>query len=317
MFDRSALSAALQAHGRAVRVVITEVKGSAPREVGAAMLVWADADRDGGQSGTIGGGALEYAAAARARGMMAAGGVRYSEVVPLGPNLGQCCGGAVRLLWEVYTEVPDISDAYARPVSNGAGQMPLAIARAQAAARQGQPIAPALHQGWFIEPAARARHPVWIWGAGHVGRAIVSVMAPLPDVAITWVDTDLARFPVDIPTGVTALPAADITAAIDLTPPLARHIIVTFSHALDLALCDGLLRRGFGTCGVIGSATKWARFSQRLAAMGHTRAEIARIDCPIGDPALGKHPQAIAIGVAACMMGQMAAAPNLEQEARA
>ena len=67
MFDRAALGAALQAHGRAVRVVITEVKGSTPRDVGAAMLVWADANKGGGQSGTIGGGALEYAAAARAR----------------------------------------------------------------------------------------------------------------------------------------------------------------------------------------------------------------------------------------------------------
>jgi xanthine dehydrogenase accessory factor len=254
----------------------------------------------------------------RARALLAAGGeVLHSEVVPLGPNLGQCCGGAVRLLWEVYTAVPEVSAAWARPISSGAGRVPLAIARAQAAARQGQPISPLLHQGWFIEPAARARYTVWIWGAGHVGRAIVSVMAPLPDVAITWIDTDLARFPTDIPASVIVLPAADITAAIALTPPLARHIIVTFSPALDLALCDGLLRRGFGSCGVIGSATKWARFSQRLAAMGHCRAEIARIDCPIGDPALGKHPHAIAIGVAACMMGQMAAAPNVEQEARA
>jgi xanthine dehydrogenase accessory factor len=87
-----------------------------------------------------------------------------------------------------------------------------------------------------------------------------------------------------------------------LAPRDSEHLILTFSHVLDLALCDVMLRHGFGDCGLIGSATKWARFRARLAALGHAPAEIARIACPIGDPDLGKHPQAIAIGVAAAMM---------------
>jgi xanthine dehydrogenase accessory factor len=116
---------------------------------------------------------------------------------------------------------------------------------------------------------------------------------------------------------VRALPAADIARAVALAPTDAYHVILTFSHALDLALCDGLLRQGFAACGLIGSATKWARFRARLASLGHGPADISRIMCPIGEPALGKHPQAIAIGVAARMMAHMAAAPIVHKEARA
>jgi xanthine dehydrogenase accessory factor len=78
--------------------------------------------------------------------------------------------------------------------------------------------------------------------------------------------------------------------------------VLTFSHTLDLALCHALLGHGFRRLGLIGSATKWARFRSRLAALGHGAGAIGRIDCPIGDPALGKHPQAIAIGVAAAFL---------------
>jgi xanthine dehydrogenase accessory factor len=223
----------------------------------------------------------------------------------------------VRLLTEVFCEAPADGLAFVRPISNNAGPMPLAIARALAGARRGQKVQAALHQGWFIEPFFAPKTPVWVWGAGHVGRAIVGVMAPLPDVEITWIDTDLARFPDIIAAGVRALPAADITRAVALAPADAHHVILTFSHALDLALCDGLLKHGFAACGLIGSATKWARFRARLAALGHAPADISRIMCPIGDQILGKHPQAIAIGVAARMTAHMAAVPALHKEVRA
>ncbi len=312
MFDRAALARAIAARGPIARVVVAEVKGSAPREMGAWMMVW-----QGGQDGTIGGGALEFQAAATAREMLSAGEVSRIDAVPLGPNLGQCCGGSVRLLTEVFCEAPADGLAFVRPISNNAGPMPLAIARALAGARRGQKVQAALHQGWFIEPFFAPKTPVWVWGAGHVGRAIVGVMAPLPDVEITWIDTDLARFPDIIAAGVRALPAADITRAVALAPADAHHVILTFSHALDLALCDGLLKHGFAACGLIGSATKWARFRARLAALGHAPADISRIMCPIGDQILGKHPQAIAIGVAARMMAHMAAVPALHKEVRA
>jgi xanthine dehydrogenase accessory factor len=140
--------------------------------------------------------------------------------------------------------------------------------------------------------------PVWIWGAGHVGRALVHTLSPLPEVSLTWVDTAPGRFPEDVPQAVTRLVGADPPRLMPHAPTNAHHLILTYSHDIDLALCDAALRRGFASCGLIGSTTKWARFRSRLARMGHKDAEISRIDCPIGDPDLGKHPQAIAVGVA-------------------
>ena len=234
----------------AIRVTVTRVTGSTPREAGACMLVTA-----AGITGTIGGGALEWAAMSQARTMLAEGQTRAERTFPLGPALGQCCGGAVTLRLELADGLPD-----------------------------------------------SPRAPLWVWGAGHVGRAIVQVMAPLPHFDVTWVDVAPDRFPPAIPDGATPVTAADPAVLTAHAPPEADHLILTYSHDLDLALCHALLTRGFASCGLIGSATKWARFRGRLAALGHAPAQIARIACPIGDPALGKHPQAIALGVAAALL---------------
>jgi xanthine dehydrogenase accessory factor len=154
----------------------------------------------------------------------------------------------------------------------------------------------------MVEPLARPTRQLWVWGAGHVGRAIVAVLAPLPGVAITWVDTAEARFPETLPEAAEKVVAADPARLAAFAPTTAEHLVLTYSHALDLALCHALLTRGFARCGLIGSATKRARFRKRLAELGHGPAAIARIDCPIGDPALGKHPQAIAVSVAAAFL---------------
>ena len=77
---------------------------------------------------------------------------------------------------------------------------------------------------------------------------------------------------------------------------------MTFSHDLDFALCDALLRHGFGQAGLIGSNTKWARFRKRLEALGHEKQAISQIICPIGTPSFGKDPQAIAVSVAAALL---------------
>lgn len=303
MFDLAALRTTIATHGPTARVVIAAHDGSSPREVGAAMLVWAT-----GQSGTIGGGALEHEATARARAHLA-------ETRPLltrealGPKLGQCCGGAVTLLTEVYTAdtLPqDEAGVIARPVDARVPfprPMPLAVKRLLARARgEGILPRPVFLQGWMVEPVARPDRHLWIWGAGHVGRALVSVMAPLPGIAITWVDIGADRFPEAMPPNVTRLIAANPADLAAHSPKDAEHLILTYSHALDLDLCHRLLTHGFARCGLIGSATKWARFRSRLTALGHSPAAIARIDCPIGDPALGKHPQAIAIGVASAFL---------------
>lgn len=232
----------------AIRITVTKTAGSVPREAGTQMLVWADRTE-----GTIGGGTLEWEAMLEARRMLRDGRSSHSATMPLGPALGQCCGGSVSLLWE---------DAEAMTI-----------------------------------PPAR---PLWIYGAGHVGRALVNVMAPLPDFAITWVDTGAERFP---ETDVTTLVAKDPALIVKHAPVDADHLILTYSHEIDLALCHALLNHDFHGVGLIGSATKWARFKTRLAALGHTPAQISRIACPIGDPSLGKHPAAIALGVATAMIG--------------
>jgi xanthine dehydrogenase accessory factor len=315
VFDLGALAAALEAHGRVARVVIASVEGSSPREVGASMLVIAD-----GQSGTIGGGALEFEAAAKAREWLASVppsptlppiGERESvalvgergassprvERVALGPSLGQCCGGAVTLWTEVFEAVPE---AVAGVVARGTGDMPLAVKRVLAAARgQGVRTSAGLVSGWLVEPVMEAERQVWVWGAGHVGRALVSVLAPLPGIAVTWVDVSAERFPEGVPEGVTLVPASDPALVADHAPLGAEHLVLTYSHALDLELCHRLLLRGFRSCGLIGSATKWGRFRSRLGALGHSAEVVSRIRCPIGDPSMGKHPQAIAVGVAA------------------
>lgn len=231
-------------------VTVSATKGSAPRDVGASMQVWADR-----QNGTIGGGALEWEALRIARDMLSDGRVQTRRVMPLGPDLGQCCGGVVTL--EFSRDAPANADTAT---------------------------------------------PLWIWGAGHVGRAIASVVAPLDDRQITLVDVAADRFPRALAKTVQPLVAADPVRAVSHAPNDAEHLILTYSHSLDLALCDALLRHGFSACGLIGSATKWARFRRRLADMGHSSDEIMRIACPIGDPGLGKHPQAIAVGVAGALL---------------
>jgi len=295
-FDLAELRAAVAHHGEVARVVIAEVQGSSPREVGAAMLVW-----DGGQSGTIGGGALEYQAAQQA---IRQGG--FSKH-PLGPALGQCCGGTVTLWTESFDAGAVDRLEGETVIARGSGEMPLAVKRLLGCARnQGVPIRPRMVQGWFVEPIAQTTRPVWIWGAGHVGRALVDVLGPIPDIDITWVDTAPNRFPDPMPDGVNALPASDPLRVVPHAPHEAAHIVVTYSHALDLSLCDALLRHGFGFAGLIGSDTKWARFRARLRKMGHPDAQISGICCPIGQKSLGKHPQSIAVGVAT----QLLSLPN-------
>lgn len=296
-FDINALNDAVDAHGSVARVVIADTAGSSPREVGAAMLVW-----DTGQSGTIGGGALEHGAARAARNLLAGENNRVLTRHALGPDLGQCCGGAVTLLSEVYDHqtVSGLStDVVARPASVSDTEMPFSVKRLMATARgQGERPAPGLVDGWMIEPVSHPTRQIWLWGAGHVGRAIIDVLSPLPDLDLTWIDTSAERFPKAVPERVTVIPQTSPTVLAHHAPPHAEHYILTYCHALDLELCHQLLLRGFAFAGLIGSATKWARFRKRLGELGHSPEQIARITCPIGDPALGKHPNQIAIGVA-------------------
>lgn len=299
-FDRTALATAVARHGEVIRIVVAGISGSCPRETGAAMLVWAN-----GQSGTIGGGALEWQATRNARRMTPAN--DRLDRIPLGPSLGQCCGGSVVLLSECYDAArlkTLAEDLVLRRVAGGAA-LPLKIKRTLSEHRNsGKIINPVLIEGWMLEPISSPHHPLWIYGAGHVGRALVDVLSPLPEFAITWVDISENRFPPLIAENVTRLVAHNPAEVVTYAPGNAQHLILTYSHALDLELCHQLLRHGFASAGLIGSNSKWARFRKRLRGLGHQDSQIDRIICPIGRPELGKHPQAIAVGVAGALLSQ-------------
>ena len=286
----------LAASGPVARVVVAGTQGSVPRDVGASMLVTAD-----GLDGTIGGGALEFEAIERARGLLA-GGRDLLERKPLGPALGQCCGGAVTVLTEVWDakRLAEVEgEIVVRALPGTKGEMPLSVRRALSKARSTGAEVLGMIEGWMVEPVAKPTREIWVWGAGHVGRAIVNVLSPMPDLKIRWADSPRARFPDDMPESVEELIAENPADLVSLAPAHAEHLVLTYSHALDLEICHRVLSGAFGHLGLIGSATKRARFRSRLKALGHSQEQINRMDCPIGDPSLGKHPQEIAVGVAA------------------
>ena len=289
-FDLHHINAAIAAHGAVTRVVIADIKGSSPREIGASMLLW-----PGGQSGSIGGGALEYQASQAPH----PGLRRY----PLGPELGQCCGGHVTLVTEHFTKPIDATDVFIRRIE-GDMAMPLPIAQLQKARRNGSanPAALICTAGWVAETLTPAAQPLWIWGAGHVGRAVVHIASQMPELEVTWIDTSPERFPRTPPETVTLVPAENPAPLMAHAPRHAQHLIFTYAHSLDLSLCHAALLRGFDFCGLIGSASKWARFQRRLLALGHAPTQISKITCPIGDPNLGKQPISIAIGVTQALL---------------
>lgn len=289
--DLSALQAFRAKVGDVIRVVIVDFDGSSPRETGSSMLISAEMTQD-----TIGGGALEFDAIATARDMLKNGAKNLSQKIPLGPNLGQCCGGTVTLLFENIGVLED--DIFARPIKTGT-DMPLTVqAHLRELRRGSKDNMPVLIDDWFIEPVQPAVQPVWIYGAGHVGRAVVTVLAELP-FDITWIDSSRDRFPTVIPPNVDMLVAANPADAVRHAPNTAQHFVFTYSHAIDLEICQRVLTREFARLGLIGSNTKRARFIKRLTAAG---IDTTRLECPIGERSLGKEPMAIAIGVARSLL---------------
>ena len=302
-FDLGELKRQIDINGKVVRIVVTEVKGSAPRDVGTSMMVWKN-----GQAGTIGGGALEYQAVKAAR-LALQSKSSWSSSHPLGPDLGQCCGGFVKLATEYFdkTCAPDFKNGlFARPISGGKSEpMPFSVKREVSLSQsQGMTSEARFLDGWLIEPLNNREDNVWVWGAGHVGRAIVHTLHNLPDVQITWIDTDLDRFPENIPKNVSRIYCQKPQRFVKFAKKDANHFILTYSHFLDFEICNALLHHRFNFVGLIGSKTKWSRFKKRLIALGHIEAFIDKITCPIGQPEFGKHPQEIAVGVAGLFLSK-------------
>lgn len=312
-----------------IRVVVARIKGSTPREAGAFMLI--------GKStilGTIGGGMLEYQAIDKARAMLDMATAAPSFVnIPLGPNLGQCCGGQVTLCYQPLTMANLEAIAAAGPKKQHfvtrdsmspdryrmlAGDDLGTLGISQLAAdRLGAGTTPELlktDDGMIlIEPPQPRRPQLCLFGAGHVGRELVHVLGR-HDVDIHWIDQRKGEFPQSFPSNTRPLPMPDPAAFVALAPAGADWLVMTHDHALDLKLCDAILRRGdFRFLGLIGSDTKHARFRKRLAEAGHEPDAIARITCPIGLPKIqSKRPEVIAVSVAA----ELLCLPEIEKMPR-
>lgn len=244
----------------AVLVTVAAVRGSTPREAGAAMVVTADA-----VAGTVGGGRFEWEAVAAARRLIAAGHAAGEIAIPLGPEIGQCCGGHAVLRLERATP--------AMVVRVGAG-----------------------------EAAERAARPaVVIFGAGHVGRALAQALSPLP-FAVRLVDGRAEAFAGFAAAGVAVVTARRMTAEVAAAPAGAAYVIMTHSHALDAVIALEVLQRGdFGYLGVIGSGTKRRRLLAAFRDHGVAPVDLARVTCPIGAAAAvrDKRPAVIAAMTAA------------------
>ncbi len=156
----------------------------------------------------------------------------------------------------------------------------------------------------FFEVIAPGGFQVVLFGAGHVGTALVNVLANVPDCRITWVDSRSEQFPSELPANVSARCAENPPAEVETLPERAYCLVMTHDHQLDQDLCAALLRRAdLAFLGLIGSATKRRRFLQRLREQGLSDAQLQRLTCPIGIPGItAKAPAAIAIAVAAQLL---------------
>jgi xanthine dehydrogenase accessory factor len=155
----------------------------------------------------------------------------------------------------------------------------------------------------LIEPLAAVHAPLWLYGAGHVGQALIRILAELP-FDVTWVDSRTELLPAPLPDNVHPLCPQAPVHTVQLAPPAARFLVMTHDHALDYELCRAILARGeFTWLGLIGSKSKGARFRSRLARDGLTPEAIQRMVCPIGvEGVVGKWPAAIAVAVAAQLL---------------
>jgi len=218
--------------------------------------------------GTIGGGHLELQAIEEARRRLADKSGEAVRRYALGPSLGQCCGGVVQLRFEA-----------------------MAAADADALGRR---LAP-------------ARLPVALFGGGHVGRALVTALGPLP-FALRWIDSRDEIFPERLPENVECEHSDPVQGAVADLAAGSHVLVMSFSHAEDLDVVAACLQRqrqrnDLPFLGLIGSKTKWATFRHRLEERGFSRAELAQVTCPIGLPGIrGKQPEVIAASVAAQLL---------------
>ncbi len=225
---------------------------------------------------TIGGGQLEFDAIAKARAALAAGRVlEPRQRFALGPSLGQCCGGVVWLSFEWLD---------ARSIAGLADRL-------------------GDRRDW---------RRIALFGGGHVGRAIVDLLARLP-AQVHWIDSREGIFPEPLPDNVHAEQSEPVQGAVPTLAPGSHVAIMSFSHAEDLDVLAACLKRqrecrDLPYIGLIGSRSKWATFRHRLEARGFGAEDLAHVTCPIGIPGLsGKQPELVALSVVAQLMQDLSA----------
>jgi xanthine dehydrogenase accessory factor len=327
-----AAAAYLFKHTAVARVTVVSLRGSAPREPGASMLVDLD-----GTLGTIGGGRLEWQAIQAARELLrdrSAAPVRIDDLI-LGPDLGQCCGGRVELWIERLTrgDLPWLREAARR--LRGAGGVSIAtevsgrvashrvlplgqgvagLDLRRSAADNLTPRHSTAGNVTLLETLRPKRLPLSVFGAGHVGQALIQLLSPLDLFDVTWVDSRPGLPPLGLPDCVTAQACATPTDLVGTAPPGAHYVVLTHDHALDYELCRLILARGdAGWLGLIGSASKSARFRSRLLREGIGAERLSTLNCPIGIAGIAsKLPAAIAIAIAAQLLQQHAGAAATE-----
>lgn len=256
----------LAGHPATILVEITGTQGSTPREAGAFMLVAPAATW-----GTIGGGQFEFMAIGNAREMLAGNGVAVMDI-PLGPEIGQCCGGRTQLAFRLVT--PEVAATLEARLAQDARSLP----------------------------------EVYLFGAGHVGRALAAALEPLP-LSVTVVETresELANLPAAARTRLVPMPEA-LVAEI---PAGSALVILTHDHALDFLIArEALARTDLAYTGMIGSATKRATFASWLSREGGgERAWLDRLTLPIGGSAVrDKRPEVIAAMTTAEILAALAA----------
>lgn len=269
----------LTANPAAIVAELTAVRGSSPRAAGTFMLISPEA-----QTGTIGGGALEYMVIDRARQVLRNGEHEDSLDIPLGPEIGQCCGGRV-----------DVSLRRLTP----------AIAKTLIAR---------------LEADLAARPHVYLFGSGHVGHALARALAALP-LRVHVVDTrpdELTNLPENVETHAVAMPEAVVRSA----PKGSSFVILTHDHALDfLIAAEALQRADAPYIGMVGSKTKKARFRSWYLGENYPIAPLDRLVLPIGGKAfpngLGdKRPEVIAALAAAEILVQIGGREVARQRVR-
>lgn len=305
----------------AVLVTVAGIRGSAPREIGAKMIVTATET-----IGTIGGGQLEYQSTRVAVSMLNDQDSTLRSF-PLGSSMGQCCGGVVEILFE---PVADGMPAWLRDLAALHGQREPAVIATRISRSKPLKLIVTTEEVFgtavdqtdtslatrarkiladnpvssrdvqdFYEPIVVPDLNIAVFGAGHVGTAVVKALSDL-DCNIRWIDSRPKMFR-KVPANVCAINAPDPALEVAAMPADSFYLVMTHSHAMDFNICDRVLRRKDARyCGLIGSLSKRRRFEKRFRQQGMSQSVIDQLICPIGvDGISGKKPAEIAVAAAA------------------